>query len=290
MKFTRLETTRCMVGEGPVWDEAEQALYFIDIVGAMVHRYDWRTAQTRSWKVPGVIGSMALRKRGGAIVALVDGVHALDFDTGEVTPLAIATDRHPRAQFNDGKVDRRGRFLVGSTDSSLTDTQPYGNIYRLDADHILSMIDTGIHISNGPCWSPDNKTFYFSDSLVHAIYAYDYDIETGEVANRRLFAETKELGGIPDGATVDADGLMWMAICEGRKIVAFRPDGKVERIVETPMNLPASVMFGGPDLDLLFVTSIDPTLLKRAGEEGGGHSFVIEGLGARGIAEPRYAG
>lgn len=290
MKFTRLETTRCMVGEGPVWDEAEQALYFIDIVGKIVHRYDFVSQKTRSWDVPGIIGSMALREQGGAIISLADGIHALDFETGETTPIAIAEDRHPRAQFNDGKVDRRGRFLVGSTDSSLTDTQPLGNVYRLDRDHSLTTLDKGIHISNGPCWSPDNKVLYFSDSLIHAIYAYDYDIETGEVVGRRLFAETKDLGGIPDGATVDADGLMWIAICEGRKIVAYRPDGKIERIVETPMDLPSSVMFGGPNLDLMFVTSIDPTLLKRAPEENGGHSFVIEGLGARGIAEPRYAG
>lgn len=290
MKFTRIDAPHCRVGEGPVWDVTEQALYFIDIVGKVVHRHDPATGATRSWTVPGVIGSMALRAGGGAIVSLADGVHSLDFTTGAVTPLALATDRHPRTQLNDGKVDRKGRFLVGSTDSSLKDTQPYGVVYRLDADHSLTVVDRGIHISNGPCWSPDNRTFYFSDSLIHQIYAYDYDLETGSVSNRRPFANARELGGIPDGATVDTEGLMWMAICEGQKVVAFRPDGEIERIIPTPMKLPASVMFGGAHLDLLFVTSIDPTLLGRPPEEHGGHTFVIEGLGARGIAEPRYAG
>jgi sugar lactone lactonase YvrE len=180
--------------------------------------------------------------------------------------------------------------VVGSGDSDLRDTRPVGSLYSLDSGGRLTQLDNGIAIANGPCWSPDNRTFYFSDSLPYSIFAYDYDIESGAVADKRLFADTHELGGIPDGATVDRDGLMWMAICEGQKVVAFRPDGKVERIIDMPVKLPASVMFGGPDLDLLFVTTIDPALLGRPAEEGAGHVFVIEGLGAHGIEEPRYAG
>jgi sugar lactone lactonase YvrE len=125
--------------------------------------------------------------------------------------------------------------------------------------------------------------------LPYRIYAYDYDIDTGEVANRRLFADTRSLGGIPDGATVDVDGLMWMAICEGAKVVAYRPDGTIERTIDMPVKLPASVMFGGPKLEDLYVTSIDPRLLGRE-PDGGGDLFRISGLGARGIPELRYAG
>jgi sugar lactone lactonase YvrE len=278
-----------MVGEGPVWDVAEQVLYFVDIVGRKVHRFDPASGETRSWNVPSVIGSMALREKGGAIVALKDGVHALDLESGALAPIALPSQQ-PRVQFNDGKVDRRGRFVVGSGDSDLRDTQYVGALYSLGADGALTALDHDIAIANGPCWSPDNATFYFSDSLSYSIFAYDYDVGTGTVANKRLFANTRELGGIPDGATVDADGLMWMAICEGAKIVAFRPDGKVERVVPMPVRLPASVMFGGPDLDLLYVTTIDPTLLGRPPEEGAGGVFAIEGLGARGLPEPRYAG
>lgn len=289
MEIRRVETAHCLVGEGPVWDVAEQALYFVDIVGRKVHRYDPAAENTRSWDVPAVIGSMALRTGGGAVVALKDGVHSLDLDTGALAPLA-RPEQPERVQFNDGKVDRRGRFVVGSGDSDLRDTQHVGSLYSLDPGHALAVLDTGIAIANGPCWSPDDRTFYFSDSLDFAVFAYDYDIETGAASSKRLFADTRELGGIPDGATVDTDGLMWMAICEGRKVVAFRPDGAVERIIDMPVKLPASVMFGGPDLDLLYVTTIDPTLLGRPAEDGGGNLWVIEGLGAKGIAEPRYAG
>jgi L-arabinonolactonase len=290
VRIQRTNAPRCGVGEGPVWDVREQALYCVDILGRVVHRYDPASGESRTWNVGKVIGSMALRERGGAVVALQDGLYTLDFESGAVEPHALPENPNPRAQFNDGKVDRRGRFLVGSGDSKLRDTQPIGSLYRLDADASLTELDTKIAISNGPCWSADNQTFYFSDSLIYSIYAYDYDIETGAVANRRLFADTRALGGIPDGATVDRDGLMWMAICEGAKVVAFNPNGKVERVIDMPVKLTASVMFGGPDLDLLYVTTIDPTLLGRPAEDGGGDTWVIEGLGARGIPEPRYAG
>lgn len=293
MKITRLDAPHCQVGEGPVWDVREQALYYVDIIGRQIHRYAPASGASQSWTVPGVIGSMALREQGGAIVALADGMYTLDFETGETAPLALPGGLDPRVQFNDGKVDRRGRFVAGTTNSKAK--EPLGAVFSLSAGHDLTVIDRDITISNGPCWSPDDKTFYFSDSLRHSIYAYDYDIATGLASNRREFANTKALGGIPDGATVDADGLLWMAICEGSKVVAFRPDGSIERIVEMPNSLIASVMFGGPNLDQLFVTTIDPLALKALGmdkapEDGGGMTYVIEGLGARGLPEPRYAG
>ncbi len=295
MKIHRLVAPRCLVGEGPVWDVAQQALYYVDIIGKKVHRHDPATGKSTSWEVPGVIGSMAVRESGGLLVALADGLYALDTDTGQVDPLCILEGRNPQVQFNDGKVDRRGRFVVGTTDSKVS--APLGSIYTFTPDHQLVEINDDIIISNGPCWSPDNKTFYFSDTGINQIYAYDYDIETGVAFNRRNFANTVELGlgGIPDGATVDSDGLMWMAICEGSKVVSFRPDGKIERIIDMPISLTASVMFGGPDLDLLYVTTIDPLALKALGmdkpaEDGGGYTWVIEGLGAKGLPEPRFAG
>jgi L-arabinonolactonase len=290
MEIKRTKAPKCLVGEGPVWDVREQALYLVDIVGKVVHRYDPASETTRTWNVGKVIGSMALREQGGAVVALRDGIYSLDFASGAIEPHALPKDLNPRVQFNDGKVDRRGRFIVGSGDSQLRDTQSIGSLYRLDKNASLTELDTKIAISNGPCWSPDNEILYFSDSLPYSIYAYDYDIATGSVANRRLFADTRELGGIPDGATVDTDGLLWMAICEGAKVVAFQPSGKIERVIDMPVRLTASVMFGGPDLDQLYVTTIDPALLGRPTGEGDGETWVIEGLGARGIAEPRYAG
>ena len=289
MKITCLDTPRCSVGEGPVWDVAEQALYYIDILGKCIHRHHPATGRNDRFEVPDIIGSMALRAGGGALVALKDGVYTYDFATGATQPVARPGNPNPRVQFNDGKTDRFGRFIVGSTDGQMKEA--LGEVYSVDAAGNCSVIDRGIVISNGPCWSPDNRTFYFADSVPRHIYAYDYDPDTGTATNRRVFANTAEFGGIPDGATVDTDGLVYSAVCDGGLIAVFRPDGRLERTIPMPVKLPGSVMFGGPDLDLLYVTTLDPAFLGRNdGGELAGHTFVIEGLGARGIPEVRHGG
>jgi len=133
------------------------------------------------------------------------------------------------------------------------------------------------------------EPFYFSDSSLYQTYANDYDIDTGTVANRRPFTNTRDLGGVPDESTVDSDGLVWMAICGAGKLVAFRPDGTPERVIDTPFAYPTSVMFGGAKLDQLFVTSLDARHLGATQDSGGG-TFVIPGLGATGIPDIRFAG
>jgi L-arabinonolactonase len=287
--ITRVATPRCRGGEGPLWDPAAQALYFIDNAGRKIHRYDAATGATRSWDMPSVITALALRERGGAVVTLRTGIHTFDFDTGTMELLSPLDDPPPFI-FNDGKVDRRGRFLIGATTANVRKPMPDGGLYRLDPDHRLTRLDSGVYYSNGPCWSPDDRTFYFSDSFHYQTYAYDYDIATGEVANKRLFVETREFGGMPDGSTVDRDGRVWIALYGGGKIVAVGPDGRLERAIAMPVRLVSSVMFGGPDLDRLYVTSLEQGALGEPPEEGAGDVYVIEGLGARGVPEPHYAG
>lgn len=289
MNISKINTPLCMVGEGPVWDVAEQALYFIDILGKKVLRFHPASGETRTWDVPDIIGSMAIRAGGGAIVALANGVHTLDFETGTCTMLASSPDLNDQVQLADGKVDRRGRFIVGSSDRGMKEAR--GKLYVLEPGSTqLRAIDDDIFLANGPCWSPDDTTFYHADSIRKIIYAYDYDIETGTVTNRRPFASTEDLGGIPDGATVDAEGHIWSAICEGAKLVRFRPDGSIERIVAFPLKLPGSVMFGGPALDRLFVPTLSPAFMGREADPLDGSTYVIDGLGVTGLAEPRFGG
>lgn len=287
--ITRLNVPQCEVGEGPVWDVAEQALYWIDIVGKKVHRHDPASGATQTWNMPDIIGSMAIRAGGGAIVALAGGVHTLDFKSGEVAMLASSPDLNEQVQLADGKVDRRGRFIVGSSDRGMKEAR--GKLYVLDPGaRELRTIDEDIFLANGPCWSPDDKTFYHSDSIRKTIYAYDYDIECGTVSNRRTFASTEELGGIPDGATVDTEAHVWSAICDGGKLVRFRPDGSIERIIEFPLKLPGSVMFGGPSLTQLLVPTLSPAFMGREADPLDGSTYVVDGLGVTGIAEPRFTG
>ena len=293
MEITRLDLPRCKVGEGPVWDVAEQALYYIDILAQKVFRWEPQTGDHREWVVPAMIGSMALRDNGQvrpqeALVALVDGIHVLDLVNGETTPLAPLDPPDPSVQLADGKVDRAGRFVFGTSHRQAK--EPRGGLFQLGTNGEITRLDEGLTLGNGPCFSPDNRTLYHADSMAHTIYAYDYDLETGRASNRRPFFETSAYGPIPDGATIDAAGDMWVAICEGGVVLRLSPAGEVKQVIEMPIRLPASCMFFGPRLDRLFVPSIDPSFLGREPEEHDGHCFVIDGLDAIGLPEPRYAG
>ena len=154
MQITRLDLPKRSVGEGPVWDVAEQALYYIDILEKKVLRWHPASDATREWDVPDMIGSMALREGGGASVSLVDGIHALDLDSGEVTPLALMEPANEAIQLADGKVDRAGRFIFGTSHRKAA--EPAGGLFSLDKGKI-SQLDKGLTLGNGPCWSPDNR-------------------------------------------------------------------------------------------------------------------------------------
>jgi sugar lactone lactonase YvrE len=288
MKITRLPLPRCSVGEGPVWDEGEQALYYIDILEQRVMRWDPASGNCRSWAVPAMIGSMALREIGGAIVALPDGIHALDFASGDVTPFALFEPGDPNIQLADGKVDRAGRFVFGASHRQAK--EPIGGLYSLGTDGAITQLDDGVILGNGPCFSPDGGTLHHADSMRQTIYAYDYDLSTGLAFNRRKFFDTTAYGPIPDGATIDAAGDMWVAICEGGVVLRVSPEGEVRQVIEMPTRLPASCMFFGSELDRLFVPSIDPSFLGREPAEADGWCYVIDGLGVQGLPEPRYRG
>lgn len=289
MKITRLAAPECKGGENPMWDGQRGELLYIDNAGRKVHSYNPESGATRTLDMPSTITTLVLRRSGGAVVTLRSGIHFLDLDTGALELIDPLPDPPPYV-YNDGKVDSRGRFLIGGSTANFSAPSPDGGLFRLDPDRSVTQLDTGIHFSNSPCWSPDEKTFYFSDSWIDTTFAYDYDIETGAVSSRRPFVNTRALGGLPDGATVDADGLYWVAVYQGGKIGAYRPDGSLERAIDMPMKLVSSVAFGGPKLDRLFVTTIAHGSLGEPAEEGAGALYVIDGLGTRGRAEHGFAG
>lgn len=279
-----------ILGEGPLWDVQEQRLYWIDSFGNTVFRCTEHGTEVEEWAVPANIGSMALREKGGAVISLQTGFHFLDFKSGETTPIHDPESHIPSTRLNDGKVDRQGRFIAGSMD--MKEEGPNGALYRLDPDLSVHKLEGNIICSNGPCWSPDGRTFYFTDTWSEEISAYDYDLAAGTPSNKRRFASFKEIGGAPDGATVDAEGYVWSAAVYSGQIVRFTPDGTIDRIIKTPVLKVTSVMFGGPNLDVLYVTSMARPPLPRFPEDGpmAGHLFAIHGLGVRGIPERRFFG
>ena len=287
------------LGEGPLWDVKEQRLYWIDSTAAEISSCRADGSDIRRYFVPRHIGSMALREEGGAVVALANGLHFYDFDAQTVKLIADPESDDPETRFNDGKVDRRGRFIAGTMayDFDRYDadrgqrSSRSGALYRLDTNGKVTRLDGGISCSNGPCWSPDNRTFYFTDTYDRQMYAYDYDIETGAVANRRVFASARDMAGTFDGATVDAEGYVWSALVFGGRILRFAPDGTLDRVVPFPVRNLTSVMFVGPELDILFVTTMGRPMWgipQKERDKGG--LFAITGLGVKGLPEPRFAG
>jgi len=290
------------LGEGPVWDVEEGRLYWVDGTGRRVGkpsiwRLDPRTGKVEHWSLSHDVGALALRKGGGAVLALDDGFYFFDFESGKLDLIQLVDADQPRTRLNDGKCDRRGRFIAGGMDDK--EELKICGLWRLDADLKVTKLDGGIICTNGPCWSPDDKTFYVADSFQGEFWAYDYDLEAGTLSNKRVFASFKGDPGVADGSTVDAEGCLWNAQVIGGDLVRYAPDGSVERRIGMPVKNLTSVMFGGDKLDELYVTSMarvkhpavhDLFAKQMKPQFLAGSLFRITGLGIQGVPEPRFAG
>jgi sugar lactone lactonase YvrE len=243
------------LGESPVWSAAEDALYWVDILEARVHRWEPAGGAHRSWQLPAAVGSLGLREQGGLVLAMKSGFHLFDPETGALEFLChpepdIATNR-----LNDGKVSPDGRFWTGTMDDRPA-KEKTGALYRLDPDHRCRRMADGLIVSNGLAWSPDGRTMYHSDSRAAAIHQYDYDLTTGAIGARRLFVAIRPEWGRPDGAAIDAEGCYWSCGVSAGRLNRFNPAGELVGWVELPVTHPTMPCFGGADLTTLYVTSL----------------------------------
>jgi len=222
------------------------------------------------------------------VLGLRTGYAFLDFCSGRVSPLSDPEANQPYTRFNDGKCDRRGRFWAGTMDEGGPNTR--GALYRLDPDIEYCLMKPGIGISNGLGWSPDNSVMYYTDSAKRTIWAYDFDLEMGEITNERIFVQTPS-SYFPDGLTIDTAGFVWSAKWDGWKVVRYAPDGSVDLEVQLPVQRPTSCIFGGSDLKQLYITSASTGLTEDEKREqpNAGSVFVLE-CDTEGFPEPRFAG
>jgi sugar lactone lactonase YvrE len=242
------------LGECPVWAADEQALYWVDILAPALHRLDPASGATRTWPLPSRVGSFGLRESGGAVVALVDGFHLLDLDTGALTPLATV-EPVPGTRFNDGKVAPDGRFFAGTMDEEQL-ARPIAALHRLDPDGSRHEVVRGLVVSNGLAWSADGRTMFHSDSKAQVVWTYDYDPATGELSGRRVLCRPTEEQGRPDGGAADEEGYYWSAGISAGVLNRWAPDGTLDRSIPLPCAHPTAPCFGGPDLRTVFVTSL----------------------------------
>ncbi len=290
MNVTCVADTKCVLGEGPVWDERAQLLYWVDIKAPAIWRLDPKTGATKNWPMPHRVDAVALREQGGLVAAMKPGFALLDLDQGKIDIVARPETDHPDNRLNDGACDAMGRFWAGSMDDN--EASPTGHLYRLNPDRGIARFEAGFVVTNGIRWSNDNTRMYFVDSAARTIWCYDFDLATGMPTARRVFAQLTEADGYPDGLCVDAEDHVWSAHWAGARITRYRPGGTRERTIEIPAPNVTSCCFGGTDLDVLYVTTarigLDAAVLHRAPLAGG--LFAVTGLGVRGTPAHRFKG
>ncbi|GAA0996052.1 hypothetical protein GCM10009555_091270 [Acrocarpospora macrocephala] len=277
----------CDLGESALWDGSR--FYWVDITGQRVYARDWPDGPTRTLAMPDPVGAVALRASGGLVAALRHAIAFCDLDQGTVDIVREVEPDLPGNRLNDGAVDPSGRFWVGSMD--LSEAEPTGSFYRLDADLTVTSAFNGIICSNGPAWSPDGRTMYHVDSTRQLIRAYEIEPSTGEVGRGRLFASDEGTGWYPDGVTVDAEGFIWNCKWGGSRIVRYAPDGSVDRVLMVPVPRPTRCAFVGPDQTTLAVTTARIGLNTFALSEAplSGRVLLLD-PDARGLPTPCFAG
>ena len=279
---------RTELGEGPVWHGGY--LYWLNITGGHLYRFDPATGRNESTQYLQMIGAVAPRRGGGFVAAMEKGFALIEFGNETIRMLAEPESHLPGNRFNDGKCDPQGRFWAGTMERE--PATPAGTMYMLDADRKVHKRFGGIRISNGLCWSLDGRTFYHNDTLTHQIAAYDFDPETGNLGERRVAVQIPERDGYPDGMTIDTDGNLWVAMWAGSAVICFDPKaGKEIRRIAMPVSQPSSVTFGGRDLGDLYITSArqDIPAEQLAKEPRAGNLFRCR-PGVQGVPVNEYAG
>lgn len=279
---------RAGLGESPIWDGREGALYWIDGRKPNINRFDPATARNHAVTSAEPVHAIALTRGHRLLCAFEASLGLIDCKTGALQAL-VSLIEGVEDNLNDGACDRAGRFWVGSKARDWV--KPVGVLFRYDPDGSVHRLDQGFQLSNGLGWSPDNRTMYFIDSAPREIYAYDFDLAGGGVKNRRRLVHIAEEHGLPDGMTVDAEGFLWVAQWSGGRVVRYDPDGKIERMIPMPVQRPTSVAFGGRDLTTLFITSgtMRMSEAELAAEPLAGNLFALE-TDVQGLPEPRFAG
>lgn len=279
------------LGEGVLWCEREQALYWTDIHAATLWRHRPANGEVRRWTMPERLGCLALcETEGWLLLGLASRLAFFRPDDETLLPLMEVESGLP-TRLNDGACDRQGRFVFGTLHEPAPGEtrQPIGAFYRLNADLTLERLNLpGVGISNSLAFSPDGHTMYFCDSPSRVIQCCDYGDRCGEP---RVFARIDDPRGEPDGSAVDAQGFLWNAQWGLGQVVRYAPGGQVDRVVPVPAAQPTRPAFGGRGLDTLYVTSARDGLSADAlaSQSQAGALFAVE-AGVAGLPEPRFRG
>jgi sugar lactone lactonase YvrE len=288
LNFTVAVDVRNTLGECPTWDHREQTLYWIDVLEKALFRRGGDGA-VRRWELSDHPGSIAVRGSREVLIAFRRGISLFDTGTGKETPIDCPGVDFGKERFNDGACDPLGRFWVGTMDRRLS--EPVGGLFCLDDALTLRKAADDVTISNGIAWSPDGRTLYHTDSFTRQIRAHDFDMASGSVAARRVFADFTKLGGTPDGCAMDEAGRLWAVDAHGARILVLASDGALVDEIAAPAARPSSLAFGGADMRTLFVTTMRHDLSMEALERSPASGAVFSARSeTAGTQQPRFAG
>jgi sugar lactone lactonase YvrE len=246
---------KSVLGEGAIWDFEKKVLYWVDITSKKVHVYNPLTQTNTSISLEYMPGNVVPRKNGGLLLALENGLHFLDEATGGLEFIDNPESHLTGNIYNDGKCDPTGRFWFGSVSRNY-DIQGAGSLYTIDNKFKITKKLAGLTIANGIAWSLDNKYMYYIDTLAYEVWSFKYDPESGKIWDKKIAVSIPEIEGWPDGMTIDKEGMIWVALFGGWKVVRYNPlDGtKMEEIL-LPVSNVTSCAFGGENLDELYITT-----------------------------------
>lgn len=273
------------LGEGIVWDHRTGHFIWTDILGKRLHRWHASSGQLDTHAIPARPASLTLTEETGRIILALDtGLARYDFASSELDWI-VRPDLPAGVRFNDGRTGPDGCFWVGTMveDTDKAGCNSAGTLYRFDSQHALHAALSGIHISNGLCWSPDGRRVYHSDSPLGQVSVYDFDVEAGAISNGRVLADTNPLGGGPDGAVTDAAGRYWSALWGGSCVAVLDSNGTNLARVEIPAPHVTCPCFGGPDMTWLAVTTaraeLAPSQLVAAPRSGNVFIYEVDATG-----------
>ncbi len=284
MEWEVIGATRDRLGESPLWHPREAALYWIDFYGPTIRRHDPASGALREWKLHagGTLGSLAFCQNGSLLLARDGGVHLFDPDEERLTFWADPNEGRPGIGYNDAKVDRDGRYWVGTYE--LGEREPRAILYQLRSDGRAIVGDSGVAVCNGPAFSPDGAAMYFSDSVGRRLLVYELDRASGRLSAPRVFARFEAADGLPDGLCVDSSGTIYCAHYGGGCVTRFSPEGELLDLLELPVRNVTSCCLGGAGLDTLYVTTA---------EDGGAHALdgalFSRAVAVPGLSEPLAA-
>ncbi len=279
-----------LVGEGPIWDPQQAILWWVDILSSKLYAFNPVNNENREWDIGQHVGTVVPWQHNRLMLALRHGFGTFDLDTGTVTILNNPEYHLPGNRFNDGKCDPAGRFWAGTM--AYDNPTDQGSLYRMDPDHTVTKVLGGIGISNGIVWSLDHANMYYIDSTRYKVRSWKYDLDTGSIRDENVVLSVTPEFGLPDGMTIDEEGMLWVAFYGGSKVCRVHATtGEILATIELPVSAITACAFGDPDRDTLYITSAAQGLTAEdlAASPRSGNLFSVQ-TGFRGVSTNRFGG